>query len=64
MKTPPLHPQATTNQDANALAEKRHERGIFIFLTVFLAPILAGAIVGTYGLVIWLYQMLAGPPSS
>jgi len=34
----------------------------FLFLTVFLAPILAVAIVGGYGFVVWIYQMIYGPP--
>jgi len=27
-----------------------------------LAPLLAVAIVGSYGLMVWLYQLIAGPP--
>ncbi|HIM08848.1 MAG: periplasmic nitrate reductase, NapE protein [Gammaproteobacteria bacterium] len=42
--------------------QKKQEINTFLFLTVFLAPILAVAIVGGYGLLIWLYQMFAGPP--
>lgn len=38
------------------------ETRVFLFLTVVLAPALAVAIIGCYGLVIWLYQMWAGPP--
>lgn len=41
---------------------KRQETKVFAFLTVFLAPMLAVALVGSYGLLIWLYQMFAGPP--
>lgn len=41
---------------------KRQETRVFAFLTVFLAPMLAVALVGSYGLLIWLYQMFAGPP--
>lgn len=43
---------------------KSGELGTFIFLAVFLAPILAVAIVGGYGFLVWIYQMLAGPPGS
>jgi periplasmic nitrate reductase NapE len=45
--------------EANRLRETR----VFIFLTVVLAPLIAVAIVGTYGLLIWLYQMVLGPPT-
>lgn len=41
---------------------RSRETRVFIFLTVILAPLLAIAIVGTYGLLIWLYQMVMGPP--
>ena len=46
-----------------ALVETRsRERRVFVFLTVVLAPLLAVALVGSYGLFIWLYQMAMGPP--
>lgn len=38
------------------------ERNVFIFLAVFLAPILAVAIVGGYGFLIWMSQLIYGPP--
>ena len=41
---------------------KSRETRVFVFLTVALAPALAFALVGTYGLLIWLYQMFTGPP--
>ncbi|QOL26966.1 periplasmic nitrate reductase, NapE protein [Thalassotalea sp. LPB0316] len=43
---------------------KRKERNMFIFLTVFLAPILSVIIVGVLGFTIWISQILTGPPSS
>ena len=42
--------------------QRKYEKRTFIFLTVFLAPILAVAIVGGYGFMIWISQMLFGPP--
>ena len=41
---------------------RRRELLSFLFLAVVLAPIIAVAFVGSYGLVIWIYQMFAGPP--
>jgi nitrate reductase NapE len=41
---------------------KRTERRAFIFLVVFLGPILAVAIVGGYGLAVWMSQLLFGLP--
>jgi nitrate reductase NapE len=34
----------------------------FLFLTAVLMPAFAVATVGSYGLAVWVYQMLAGPP--
>ena len=36
----------------------------FLFLSVVMAPALAGIIVAGYGFVVWMYQILAGPPGS
>lgn len=41
---------------------RRDERRLFIFLVVFLFPILAVAIVGGYGFVVWMSHILTGPP--
>ena len=43
---------------------KRTERRAFLFLVVFLGPILAVAIVGGYGFLVWMSQLLLGPPGS
>ena len=36
----------------------------FLFLTVVLAPALSVGIVGGLGFLIWMYQLIAGPPTS
>ena len=41
---------------------KREERRAFAALVVFLAPILAVAIVGGYGFSVWMSQLILGPP--
>lgn len=43
-------------------SEKRRELLTFLFLTVVLAPVLAVLIVGGYGFLVWIFQMIAGPP--
>jgi nitrate reductase NapE len=43
--------------------DKRREFAVFIFLTFILAPILAVIIVAGYGFLVWMYQIIAGPPS-
>ena len=42
---------------------KRRELWGFLFLTVIFAPALAVAIVGGYGLLVWMYQLVQGPPA-
>lgn len=43
--------------------DKASELKAFLFLTVVMAPVLAGVIIGTYGLLVWIYQMFMGPPT-
>lgn len=43
--------------------ERRQELLVFLFFTVVLAPLLSVAIVGGYGFIIWMYQLLSGPPT-
>ena len=45
------------------LSEKQRELAVFVFLTFFLAPLLAVAIVVGFGFAVWMYQLIAGPPS-
>jgi nitrate reductase NapE len=42
---------------------KRRELWLFLFLTVVLFPLLAVAAVAGYGFVVWMWQLVAGPPS-
>lgn len=44
--------------------QKKYEKNTFIFLAVFLAPILSVIIVGGYGFMVWISQILFGPPTS
>jgi nitrate reductase NapE len=43
--------------------EKRRELAVFLFLTLVLAPLIAVVVVAGYGFVVWMYQMIAGPPT-
>lgn len=42
---------------------KRDERIAFLFLTVILAPLLSVIIVGGYGFLVWIMQIIGGPPT-
>ena len=41
---------------------KKQELRSFAFLTIVVAPALAGALIVSYGFLVWFYQMFAGPP--
>ncbi|MCX2722307.1 periplasmic nitrate reductase, NapE protein [Roseibium salinum] len=41
----------------------RDERIAFILLAVVLAPVLSVAIVGGYGFIVWMSQLILGPPT-
>ncbi|WP_339799478.1 periplasmic nitrate reductase, NapE protein [uncultured Marinobacter sp.] len=41
---------------------KSQELRLFVFLIVFLFPILAVAVVGGYGFIIWMSHIFLGPP--
>ena len=48
----------------NDKLQKRREFRAFLFLTIVLAPLLSAVIVGGYGFLVWMYQLMAGPPGS
>ena len=43
---------------------KSQELRAFLFLSVVLAPVLAVAVVSGYGFLVWMYQLVAGPPGA
>lgn len=66
-------PQIIPTRDANTSAarqqtgvhrrRRRMEIFAFFFLTAVLVPVLAVGTVGGYGLAVWIYQAVAGPPT-
>lgn len=56
----------TSNENISADGEvtKSEERRVFLFLVVCLAPILAVMVVGGYGFLIWMLQIVFGPPTA
>jgi nitrate reductase NapE len=50
------------NTDNTVARRRRLEIFAFLFLTAVLMPALAVATVSGYGLAVWIYQMIAGPP--
>ena len=54
---------SATGEDTRGRPRRRRmEVFAFLFLTAVLMPAFAIAAVGSYGLVVWVYQMAAGPP--
>jgi len=54
---------SVAGDDAHARPRRRRmEIFAFLFLTAVMIPALAVATVGSYGLAVWIYQMVAGPP--
>jgi periplasmic nitrate reductase NapE len=56
------------NPDANADLDsapstKQEEWRSFLFFTVVMAPVLAVLIVGGFGFLVWMYQLVVGPPT-
>jgi periplasmic nitrate reductase NapE len=50
------------SDDIGRPRRKRMEIFAFLFLTAMVMPALAVAVVGSYGLAVWTYHMVAGPP--
>lgn len=44
------------------LRGRRGERMVFALLAIVIWPIIAAVVVGGYGFLVWIYQLLVGPP--
>lgn len=53
-----------TNEPIAGTPLKSDERLAIFLLIVVLAPALSIAVVGSYGFIIWMSQLLFGPPGS
>ncbi len=43
---------------------KGQELRSFLFLSIIMAPLIAGAVIAAYGFLVWMFQLLGGPPGS
>ena len=58
-----MNPTTEPSPDAiDAPSTRTEELRSFLFFTIVMAPVLAVAIVGGYGFLVWMYQVVAGPP--
>lgn len=51
-----------SSDSSSRVRRRRMEIFAFLFLTAVLMPAIAVATVGSFGLAVWVYQMVAGPP--
>jgi nitrate reductase NapE protein len=56
-----MHPYDGSSRNVDRSA-KRREITMFLFLAFVIWPILAVAVVGGYGFLIWMSQLIMGPP--
>ena len=54
--------EATEAKSAVASPSHRQELFAFIALAVLIWPVLAVGLVGGYGFLVWMYQIVFGPP--
>ena len=52
----------STNTDRDPAHKRRMEIYAFLIVTAVLLPGITIATVGSYGLAVWIYQAIAGPP--
>ena len=62
MDPPHLRLAAQTPASPAAASRGRMEIYAFLIVTALVMPALAVATVGTYGLAVWIYQAINGPP--
>jgi periplasmic nitrate reductase NapE len=55
-------PNASQSAQENASHKRRMEICAFLIVTAILMPGIAIATVGTWGLTVWIYQAINGPP--
>lgn len=51
-----------TDESTSAKGSRKQELLLFLFVTFVLFPVLTIGLVGGYGLLVWIYQMIMGPP--
>lgn len=63
MDSPQLRALAPAPDSPDAVSRRRRmEIYAFLIVTALVMPALAVATVGTYGLTVWIYQAINGPP--
>ena len=55
-------PSKRTSETSALARTRREEITAFIILAVLIWPVLAVGVVGGFGFLIWMYQVIFGPP--
>ncbi len=55
-------PQMVAESEPPARRNRRGELAVFMVLAVVIWPFIAVAVVGGYGFVVWMWQIIFGPP--
>lgn len=67
MSTSPFDPGSTPHEARTGPVvdrqRKTEEFRTWLFLALVLAPLLAIMVVAGYGFLVWIFQMIAGPPT-
>jgi nitrate reductase NapE len=58
----PIETEPLMDETSPPPASKSLERKAFLLLAVVMGPVLAVVVVSGYGFLVWMYQLLAGPP--
>ena len=56
--------QPSNPADAQRPATRAEELRSVLFLSIVMAPVLAVMVVGGYGFLVWMVQLVTGPPGS
>lgn len=49
-------------EESDLAPTRAQELRSFLFLSVVMAPVIAGAVVAGFGFLVWMVQLVAGPP--
>ena len=52
----------SSREQAEALPSRREELFMFALLAILIWPFIAVAVVGGYGFLVWMWQLVFGPP--
>lgn len=54
--------QATPGEERNFLEGRRAELSVFAILALLIWPVIAVGLIGGYGFIVWMWQIVFGPP--